>query len=90
MPSTKAQPQNLRGARELQGLTLRQAAELAELDIGHLSRVERGLEGLSVPALHRLAGVLGLRELERMLGAVQRQEMNAVDKPRRQGRAPRR
>jgi transcriptional regulator with XRE-family HTH domain len=53
--------------RQAQGLSLRKAAERAGIDPGHLSRVERGQGGLSVEALGRLAHVLGLRELERLL-----------------------
>jgi transcriptional regulator with XRE-family HTH domain len=48
-------------------MSLCAVAEQADIDKGHLSRVERGQEGLSVAALHRLASVLGLRELERLL-----------------------
>jgi transcriptional regulator with XRE-family HTH domain len=48
-------------------LSLRQAAERAGIDVGHLSRVERGQASLSVDALARLASVLELRELARLL-----------------------
>jgi transcriptional regulator with XRE-family HTH domain len=47
---------------------LREVARRAEIDPAHLSRVERGERALSVAALHRLAHVLGLRELERLIG----------------------
>lgn len=57
----------LRTVRQAQGLSLRRAAEQAGIDPGHLSRVERGQGGLSIDALARLANVLGLRELERLL-----------------------
>jgi transcriptional regulator with XRE-family HTH domain len=53
--------------RQAHGLSLRQAAARAGIDPGHLSRVERGRGGLSIEALARLAKVLGLRELERLL-----------------------
>jgi transcriptional regulator with XRE-family HTH domain len=37
------------------------------MDRGHLSRVERGESSLSIGTLHRLAVVLDLRELARLL-----------------------
>ena len=57
----------LRAVREAHGLGLRDVAERAAVDQGQLSRVERGLSGLSVDSLARVAGVLGLDELERLL-----------------------
>ena len=59
-------PRHLRAVREARGLGLREAARAADIDAAHLSRVERGVGHLSVPALGRLARVLGLREFERM------------------------
>ena len=58
---------NLKAVREARGLGLRDVAERADIDQGQLSRVERGLSGLSVDSLARVAGVLGLDELERLL-----------------------
>jgi transcriptional regulator with XRE-family HTH domain len=58
----------LRAVRQARGLSLRKTATQAGIDPGHLSRVERGQAGLSVEALVRIAGVLGLRELARLLG----------------------
>ena len=57
----------LRAIRHARGLSLRKVAERAEIDVGHLSRVERGSAGLSVAALARLARVLGLHEFAQML-----------------------
>ena len=57
----------LRAVREAQGLGLREAARRAGLDPAHLSRVERGEAKLSVDALARLATVLDLRELAKLL-----------------------
>jgi transcriptional regulator with XRE-family HTH domain len=57
----------LRAVRQAMGLTLTETAQRAEIAPAHLSRVERGERGLSVDSLARLAGVLGLRELERLL-----------------------
>jgi transcriptional regulator with XRE-family HTH domain len=56
-----------RSVREAQGLTLREAARRAEIHVAHLSRFERGQAGLGMEALARLAQVLGLRELDRLL-----------------------
>jgi transcriptional regulator with XRE-family HTH domain len=49
------------------GLGLRETAERAGITPAHLSRVERGQRQLSVDALGRLAEVLGLDELVRLL-----------------------
>jgi transcriptional regulator with XRE-family HTH domain len=57
----------LRAVREAHGLGLREVARQARIDPAHLSRVERGERTLSLPALRRLAHVLGLRELERLI-----------------------
>lgn len=57
----------LRAVRMARGLSLRKAAALAEVDPGHLSKVERGEKMLSLEALHRLAVVLELREFAQML-----------------------
>jgi transcriptional regulator with XRE-family HTH domain len=62
---TKIPP--LRAVRIAQGLSLRQAAGAAGMTAAHLSRVERGQKQLSVDALGRLAEVLGLRELAKLL-----------------------
>ncbi len=57
----------LRAVREANGLGLREVARRASIDPSQLSRVERGHSSLSVDALARLAQVLGLAELERLL-----------------------
>lgn len=57
----------LRAVREAQGLGLRETARRAGIDHAQLSRIERGEEGLSLATLARLAPVLGLTELERLL-----------------------
>lgn len=67
MQTRPAQGLTLRSVRVAQGLSLREAATRAGIDPAHLSKVERGQKNLSVQALHRLAGVLGLRDLERLL-----------------------
>ncbi len=66
--STARQTSPLRTVREAQGLGLRETARRASLDPGQLSRVERGLQGLSVDSLARLAGVIGLKDLAKLLG----------------------
>ena len=48
-------------------MTLREVARRAEIDAGHLSRVERGQAGLTIDSLSRIAEVLELRELRRLL-----------------------
>jgi transcriptional regulator with XRE-family HTH domain len=66
-PFTQSPSPPLRAVREAHGLGLREVAALAAIDPAHLSRVERGQSALSVHALHRIARVLGLRELERLI-----------------------
>lgn len=58
----------LRRVRVAQGRSLRDTARRAGIDPAHLSRVERGTKHLSVDALYRLAVVLELQELQRLLG----------------------
>jgi transcriptional regulator with XRE-family HTH domain len=57
----------LRVVRRARGMGLRECAERAGIDPGHLSRVERGEAALSVDSLTQLARVLGLRELADLL-----------------------
>jgi transcriptional regulator with XRE-family HTH domain len=57
----------LRSAREAQGLSLRQIARMAEIDPAQLSRIERGQANPSINSLSRLARVLGLKDLGRLL-----------------------
>lgn len=57
----------LRAVRQAKGLSLRKTAALADVDPGHLSKVERGEKMLSLDALYRLAVVLDLREFAQML-----------------------
>jgi transcriptional regulator with XRE-family HTH domain len=54
----------LRALRHAKGLSLNEAARRAGMDPAYLSRVERGLQGISVPTLARLARVLGIEELK--------------------------
>ncbi len=56
-----------RSHRESLGLGLREAARRAELDPGYLSRIERGLRKPSLTTMVRLAAVLGMRDLARLL-----------------------
>ena len=64
---TRTTDSPLRVLRQSRGLTLRECAQEAGIDPGHLSRAERGMAALSVAKLARLARVLGLRELEGLL-----------------------
>lgn len=50
----------LRKARHERGLSLADVAKRADMDISHLSRVERGLIKPTVERLHRLAVILDL------------------------------
>jgi transcriptional regulator with XRE-family HTH domain len=67
MKSVNTEPNPLRAVREANGYTLQEVSERAGVHMGHLSRVERGLDGFSVGALARVARVLGLRDLYRHL-----------------------
>ncbi|MCW2899513.1 MAG: Helix-turn-helix domain [Streptosporangiaceae bacterium] len=62
-----ASGQSLRAMRTARKWTLSQAAAKAGMDESHLSKVERGLAGLSVDTLSRLAGVYDLAELQAQL-----------------------
>jgi transcriptional regulator with XRE-family HTH domain len=57
----------LRRAREDQGRGLRELSREARIDPGLLSKIERGLVKPSPQVLLRLARVLGLRDVERVL-----------------------
>ena len=57
----------LRAVRQARGLGLREVARRANIDPAHLSKAERGLRVLSMPALLRVARVLELRELAQFL-----------------------
>src|SRR4051794_24155651 len=59
----------LRRAREARGLSLREAARRSSVDASHLSRAERGRGTLSLAALLRIAEVVGLFDLQRLLEA---------------------
>jgi len=53
--------------RKAQGLSLREVGRQADVDPAQLSRIERGIDGVSIATLARLAHVLALRDLERHL-----------------------
>jgi hypothetical protein len=78
MQTTQREPKPgetpLRGARIARGLGLNETARLAEIDPGHLSRAERGEVRLSLDALVRLARVLELRELAKLVAPYTREE----------------
>lgn len=57
----------LRAVRTARGMGLRTVAAQAQIDPGHLSKVERGEKQLSIESLYRLAVVLELRELSQLL-----------------------
>lgn len=66
MPSTQDGATPLRKAREASGLTQYEVAERAEMNQGHLSRLEADIEGCSPAMAERLAKIFkryGLNEL---------------------------
>jgi transcriptional regulator with XRE-family HTH domain len=65
--TSPASPPPLRAVRIAHGLSLRETARRARIDPAHLSRVERGEKQLSLEALGRLADVLSLPELAKLL-----------------------
>jgi transcriptional regulator with XRE-family HTH domain len=68
--TTPTEPASLppfRAVRIAHGLSLRETARRAQITPPHLSRVERGQRQLSVESLARLAEVLGLHELVKLL-----------------------
>jgi transcriptional regulator with XRE-family HTH domain len=67
MTTESARGSTLRAVRRARGISLRQAATRAHIDVGHLSKVERGQKQLSIDSLYRLAVVLDLRELARLI-----------------------
>ena len=64
-PQTKVPP--LREIRQAQGLTLYEVSKRTGIDSGQLSRMERGLQGISLPTLYKLTEELGPRQLTRLL-----------------------
>jgi transcriptional regulator with XRE-family HTH domain len=71
---TKTQWTRLRILREARGLSLREAAKLARIDAGQLSRLERGRGSLSIGAAVRLARVLGLPDVRKVMSPFVAQE----------------
>jgi transcriptional regulator with XRE-family HTH domain len=67
LTKTTPPPPPLRAVRIAHGYSLRETARRAEMSPAHLSKVERGERQLSVEALARLAAVLGLTELVKLL-----------------------
>jgi transcriptional regulator with XRE-family HTH domain len=57
----------LRIAREARGLSLRCAAQLARMDAGQLSKIERGRAGMTLDSFLRLSRVLGLKDVAKAL-----------------------
>lgn len=68
----------LREVRKARGLGLRQVAAAVGIDPTHLSRVERGLARLSLDSLLRIAQVLDLQDLERVVAPFAREEPSAT------------
>jgi transcriptional regulator with XRE-family HTH domain len=51
----------IRGLRQQRDLSLAKLARLADIDQGHLSRIENGASGVGDEARFRLAAALGVR-----------------------------
>jgi transcriptional regulator with XRE-family HTH domain len=63
----KRRTSRLRILREARGLSLREVARIAGIDVGQLSRLERGGAGASIQTAIRLARVLGLTDAAKAL-----------------------
>jgi len=50
----------IRGLRQRRGLTLAKLAAQADLSVGHLSQVERGLSTPTIPQLQRISHAMGV------------------------------
>jgi proline racemase len=68
---------NLRAMRRRRGLSLREAAEQAEISVSHLSAIERGTRNISLAGLQRLAVALGI-QVSDLFGGRQRQAGRVV------------
>ena len=60
-------PGTLRAVRVNQGKSLRVIADLADLDAGALSKIERGLRVPRTDTLRRICSALGLERAEQLL-----------------------
>ncbi|MFC4502139.1 MULTISPECIES: helix-turn-helix domain-containing protein [Streptomyces] len=58
---------SLRALRKNRGWSLGQVAALARMNASHLAKVERGVAGISVDALARLAVIYDLTDLAEQL-----------------------
>jgi len=68
---------NLRAARRRRGLSLREAAERAEMSVSHLSAIERGTHNITLAGLQRLAVALGI-QVSDLFGGRQRRAGRVV------------
>lgn len=59
MPVSKEAVSACRQAREIKDITMMRLAELADIDNGHLSRIERGMASCSPDVAERIVKVLG-------------------------------
>ena len=72
----------LRELRTERGLTLREVADRANLDISTLSRLESGKRRLALDHIAALAAALGV-SADELLGSTPRQDPRVREKPRR-------
>jgi transcriptional regulator with XRE-family HTH domain len=59
----------VRGLRNAKGFTIEELADIANIDRGNLSRMERGLGGFSLEALCRIAKTFGVTVSDIMAAA---------------------
>lgn len=74
--------QRLREFRHAAGMTLQQVAELANIDVSTLSRLETGKRRLALDHVPALAGALGV-STDDLLGAAPRRDPRVRGTPRR-------
>ena len=60
----------IRTVRTSRGLTLGQLSKLAELDLSHLSKIERGISGAGLGVYERIARELGMTAAD-LFGAME-------------------
>ena len=83
--------QNIRQTREVAGLTQEKLAEILGIGDKHVSAIERGAVGLSLPTLMRICEALSVSADRVLFGALHRQHLrvagqrgqrNGIDQPR--------
>ncbi len=70
--------ERIKSAREKKGLTQEQLAEMLGLTSKHISEIERGVSGLSLPALMKMNQYLGTSADYILYGKVAEEDSNPV------------